>query len=135
MTVNFTSNIKAVSFGDKILNEDNKNSVRKLREKFDDLKENGIPVGDCFYTVPEERNVNLTTNDKKYKAGLSCWGHNLIISEKLPSYDTKKAVISPDGDVFYTDSVDDFDIENVESDSPLSVKVNEFLTHALNKFF
>lgn len=134
MTINFTSNIKAVSFGDKILNENNKNSVSKLREKFDDLKENGIPIGDCFYTVPEERNINLTTNDKKYKAGLSCWGHNLIISEKLPSSDTKKAVIAPDGDVFYTDSVDDFDIKNVESDSPLSVKVNEFLTKALNKF-
>ena len=123
-----------IGFGAKILNEQNEDSVRQLRAKFDDLKQNGIPVGDCFYTIPEDKNVNLTTNDKKYKAGMSCWGDNLVISEKMPDGDMKKAVIAPDGDVLFCDSLDNNEIEYVEENSDKVNYVNDFLNKILSKF-
>lgn len=128
------SSRNAISFGDRVLNDQNKKFVEDLRAKFDSFKENGIPVGDCFYKIPEGQNANLATADKKYKAGISNWGDNLIISEKLPCYDLKKAVIEPDGNVFYSQSVDEKEIEEIKQDSPLAQAVNEFLEKVLPKF-
>lgn len=134
MRLNAISATKSISFGDRILNDKNKSSVDALRSRFDSFKENGIPVGDCFYRIPEGHNANLSTADKKYKAGLSCWGNNLIISENLPYSDMKKAVIEPDGNVFYTESVDEAEIENVKTGSQTAQRVNEFLQEVLPKF-
>lgn len=124
----------AIAFGDKVLNEENRKNVENLRLKFDSLKNDGIPVGDCFYRMPEGHNANLSTADKKYRAGLSSWGDNLIISEKLPSYNMKLAVVEPDGNVLYSDSIDDFELENVEANSQKEKEANDFLSEVLPKF-
>ena len=114
-------------FGARILSEQNEDSVRQLRAKFDNLKQNGIPVGDCFYSIPTDRNMNLTTNDKKYKAGM-------IISEKMPDGDMKKAVIGPDGDVLFCESLDNNEIEDFEENSEKAEAVNSFLQKILPEF-
>ena len=62
MRINSIIANQGIGFGARILNEQNEDSVRQLRAKFDNLKQNGIPVGDCFYSIPTDRNVNLTTN-------------------------------------------------------------------------
>lgn len=134
MRINSIIANQGIGFGAKILNVQNEDSVRRLRAKFDNLKENGIPVGDCFYTIPEGRNVNLTTNDKKYKAGMSSWGDNLIISEKMPDGDMKKAVIGPDGDVLFCESLDNDEIEDFEENSEKAEAVNSFLQKILPEF-
>ena len=134
MRINSIIANQGIGFGAKILNEQNEDSVRRLRAKFDNLKENGIPVGDCFYTIPEDKNANLTTNNKKYKAGMSSWGDNLIISEKMPDGDMKKAVIGPDGDVLFCDSVDNNEIEDFEENLEKAEAVNSFLQKILPEF-
>ena len=130
-SLNFSN---AIAFGDKVLNEENRKNVENLRLKFDSLKNDGIPVGDCFYRMPEGHNANLSTADKKYRAGLSSWGDNLIISEKLPSYNMKLAVVEPDGNVLYSDSIDDLEPENVEANSQKEKEANDFLSEVLPKF-
>ena len=134
MRINSIIANQGIGFGAKILNVQNEDSVRQLRAKFDNLKENGIPVGDCFYSIPTDRNMNLTTNDKKYKAGMSSWGDNLIISEKMPDGDMKKAVVEPDGNVLFCDSVDNSDVEDVEENSEKAEAVNSFLQKILPEF-
>lgn len=134
MRINSIIANQGIGFGARILNEQNEDSVRQLRAKFDNLKQNGIPVGDCFYMIPEDRNVNLTTNDKKYKAGVSSWGDNLIISEKMPDGDMKKAVVTPEEDVLFCDSVDNNEIEYVEENTATANSVNDFLGKILSKF-
>ncbi len=130
-SLNFSN---AIAFGDKVLNEENRKNVENLRLKFDSLKNDGIPVGDCFYRMPEGHNANLSTADKKYRAGLSSWGDNLIISENIPLYNMRKAVIEPDGNVLYSDSIDDFELENVEANSQKEKEANDFLSEVLPKF-
>ena len=134
MRINSIIANQGIGFGARILNEQNEDSVRQLRAKFDNLKQNGIPVGDCFYSIPTDRNVNLTTNYKKYKAGMSSWGNNLIISENMPDGDMKKTVITPDGDVLFCDSVDNNEIEYVEENTATANSVNDFLGKILSKF-
>lgn len=134
MRINSIIANQGIGFGAKILNVQNEDSVRQLRAKFDNLKQNGIPVGDCFYSIPTDRNMNLTTNDKKYKAGMSAWGDNLIISEKMPDGDMKKAVIGPDGDVLFCESLDNNEIEDFEENSEKAEAVNSFLQKILPEF-
>ena len=87
----------APNFGDRILNDNNKQQVENLKAKLKFLNKNGIPIGDCFYKIPEDNNGYLVTKDKKFRASFSCWGNNLIVSQRLNNYDLKKVVIDPDG--------------------------------------
>ncbi len=122
------------NFGDKVLTDENQKSVTELRVKLNSMVENGIPVGNCYYKIFERRSANLYTNDNKYKAAVSSWGNNLLISEDLPMGDMKKAVISPENDVFYTDSFYDKDINEVKENTEEEKIVNEFLKKVLPKF-
>ncbi len=124
----------APNFGDRILNDNNKQQVENLKAKLKFLNKNGIPIGDCFYKIPEDNNGYLVTKDKKFRASFSCWGNNLIVSQRLKNDDLKKVVIEPDGNVFFTEAEDDFDIEEVKAGSKTEKTVNNFLKTVLPKF-
>ena len=131
---NYTYKNATPKFGDKVLDERNQQLIAQFRERMNSLKENGIPVGDCLYMIPAGRNFNLKTADKKSYAGISAWDADLIVAERDQKLELRKAVVSKDGDVYFTPSEEDYDVKPVKKNSPVVEKVNEFLSEILPKF-
>ena len=120
------------SFGDKILTKENQKLVNSLKDRFASFNENGLPVGDCYYKMPENSPLSLKTKDKKYSAGMSALGNNLFV-RRTENHDFMTISIAPDNDVKYWDLGQDV-IESVKKDSPLADRVNKFLSDVLPKF-
>ena len=131
---NYTYKNVTPKFGDKVLNEKNQQLVEQFKEKMDFLKENGIPVGDCLYMIPAGRNFNLKTSDKKCYAGISAWERDLVVAERDQKLELRKAVVSKDGDVYFTHSEEEYDVKPVKKNSPIVENVNEFLSEILPRF-
>lgn len=120
------------TFGDKILTKENQKMVNSLKDRFASFKENGLPVGDCYYKMPENSPLSLKTKDKKYSAGMSALGNNLFV-RRTENHDFMTISIAPDNDVKYWELGQDV-IESVKKDSPLADRVNKFLSDVLPKF-
>jgi len=120
------------TFGDKILTKENKKMVEALKGRFESFKEQGLPVGDCYYKMPENSPLSLKTKDKKYSAGMSALGNNLFV-RRVENNDYMTISIAPDNDVKYWEMGLDI-IESVKNESPLADKVNKFLSDVLPKF-
>ena len=65
------------TFGDKILTKENQKMVNSLKDRFASFKENGLPVGDCYYKLPENSQISLKTNDKKFNQNILKINHKL----------------------------------------------------------
>lgn len=130
MRINTNNNC---SFNGRILTKDNHKLVNNLKERLENFQRNGIPIGDCFYKVPENTKITLKTNDKKYSAGISALGNNLFV-RRIENRDFMTISIEPDKNVKYWE-IGFAEIEDVKKDSPLADKINNFLAEVLPKFF
>ena len=130
MRINTNNNC---NFNGRILTKDNHKLVNNLKERLENFQRNGIPVGDCFYKVPENTKITLKTNDKKYSAGISALGNNLFV-RRIENRDFMTISIEPDKNVKYWE-IGFAEIEDVKKDSPLADKINNFLAEVLPKFF
>ena len=130
MRINTSNNC---SFNGRILTKDNHKLVNNLKERLENFQRNGIPIGDCFYKVPENTKITLKTNDKKYSAGISALGNNLFV-RRIEKQDFMTISIEPDKNVKYWE-IGFAEIEDVKKDSPLADKINNFLAEVLPKFF
>lgn len=124
-TINSGKNIR---FGDKILNKKNKSSIIEIKQKFEMLKQNGIPVGDCIYKIPEDTNVNLTTNDNKYTISENNFANNLLIMDNSRK-DSGRYIINNDFNVNWYD--DNQDRINIKKNSKEAKIANDNLTNIL----
>ena len=97
MRINTNNNC---NFNGRILTKDNHKLVNNLKERLENFQRNGIPVGDCFYKVPENTKITLKTNDKKYSAGISALGNNLFV-RRIENRDFMTISIEPDKNVKY----------------------------------
>ena len=130
MRINTNNNC---SFNGRILTKDNHKLVNNLKERLENFQRNGIPIGDCFYKVPENTKISLKTNDKKYSAGISALGNNLFV-RRIENQDFMTISIEPAKNVKYWE-IGFAEIEDVKKDSPLADKINNFLREVLPKFF
>lgn len=132
MKINSINNNYNCTFGDKILTKENAKMVESLKNKFASFKEHGLPVGDCYYKMPENSPLSLKTKDKKYSAGMSALGNNLFV-RRVENHDFMTISIAPDNDVKYWELGQDI-IESVKEGTTLANRVNNFLSDVLPKF-
>ncbi len=119
------------SFGDKILSQSNKNTISDIKSKFNDMRKNGISVGDCFYKIGADEGANLTTNDKKYSIVENNWANNLLIIDNTRE-DNGRFIISEDNNVKWFDNLQDE--VNIKKNSREALQTNQFLADILKKF-
>lgn len=119
------------SFGDKILSRSNKDAISSIKNKFNDMRINGIPVGDCFYQVGKDEPLNLTTNDKKYSISENNWNSSLLIIDRTRD-DRGRFIIKKNNDVSWFDETqEEINIKKGSNDALLA---NRFLADILKKF-
>lgn len=119
---------KTITFGDTILNKKNKSYIGEIQQKFETLRQNGIPVGDCFYKIPEDANINLTTNDNKYTISENNFANNLIIKDNSRK-DSGRYIVNTNFNVNWYD--DNLDQVNVKKNSKEAKIANNNLTNIL----
>ncbi len=134
MKIYTTYNQKTIPFGDKILNKKNKASIIEIKQNFEILRKNGIPVGDCFYKIPEYTNINLTTNDNKYTISENNFANNLIIKDNSRK-DSGRYIINNDFNVnWYDDNQDQINIKKNSNDAKIANNnLTKILQIILNK--
>ncbi len=132
MQVNFYVN-RGTIFNGKILNEQNKQNIQKLREKLNDIEINGVPINNnCVCKLPPDSSATLKTKDNKYSIGKSSLGNNLVIREKLDNDEYHKVIISPQNNV--SEILYDDEWVDIKKDSESAKRINSQLAKILQIF-
>ncbi len=132
MQVNFYVN-RGTIFNGKILNEQNKQNIQKLREKLNDIEINGVPINNnCVCKLPPDSTATLKTKDNKYSIGKSSLGNNLVIREKLDNDEYHKVIISPQNNV--SEILYDDEWVDIKKDSESAKRINTQLAKILQIF-
>lgn len=132
MQVNFYVNRETI-FNGKILNEQNKQNIQKLREKLNDIEINGVPINNnCVCKLPPDSTATLKTKDNKYSIGKSSLGNNLVIREKLDNDEYHKVIISPQNNV--SEILYDDEWVDIKKDSESAKRINSQLAKILQIF-
>ena len=132
MQVNFYVN-RGTIFNGKILNEQNKQNIQKLREKLNDIEINGVPINNnCVCKLPPDSTATLKTKDNKYSIGKSSLGNNLVIREKLDNDEYHKVIISPQNNV--SEILYDDEWVDIKKDSESAKRINSQLAKILQIF-
>lgn len=132
MLVNFYVN-RGTIFNGKILNEQNKQNIQKLREKLNDIEINGVPINNnCVCKLPPDSTATLKTKDNKYSIGKSSLGNNLVIREKLDNDEYHKVIISPQNNV--SEILYDDEWVDIKKDSESAKRINSQLAKILQIF-
>lgn len=132
MQVNFYVNRETI-FNGKILNEQNKQNIQKLREKLNDIEINGVPINNnCVCKLPPDSSATLKTKDNKYSIGKSSLGNNLVIREKLDNDEYHKVIISPQNNV--SEILYDDEWVDIKKDSESAKRINSQLAKILQIF-
>ena len=53
---------KNLNFNGRILTKENKRMVSALKSRLENFQTNGLPIGDCYYKIPENSRITLKTN-------------------------------------------------------------------------
>ena len=132
MQVNFYVN-RGTIFNGKILNEQNKQNIQKLREKLNDIEINGVPINNnCVCKLPPDSSATLKTKDNKYSIGKSSLGNNLVIREKLDNDEYHKVIISPQNNV--SEILYDDEWVDIKKDAESAKRINSQLAKILQIF-
>ena len=123
MKVNFYTTTQP-TFGEKILSKQNKQNIKKIREKLNEFETNGVPINNnCVCKLPPDSHATLKTKDNQFSISTSIWGNNLLIRKKLADDDYNKLIISPQNDVF----------ECLSDDDPVDIKIGSESAKRINK--